>query len=404
MSLLFSVEALLQPIREDAPAGDSLRYSSAYDAIIDARSADSGLPQGVWQRQEKRADWREVEKLCTAALETKTKDLQIAVWLSEAWLHNRRLPGFVGSLQLLSGLHERFLLTMYPGGQASESLSADVTEHRANLIQTYNERIALGLKFVPLCSPLNRDEIEAHSLADMEKIQYDEQVRRRMNQPKPDTDPFEAIEKGMGSTAQSWFIDLDNLLAEAELTARGLDALLDASYGQQNGGLGEILRVLAAMRQHIFLRLPVPEPPPPPPTDEIRVPFADEQDSGGIFSKVRQLFSGDVTPDVPTNGYDTGALEMTQKLPSESMAPSLVTSGSPTVSGLSGRQEAYERLREIADYLARIEPHSPVPLLLRRAIRWGSLDFNDLLAEMIRSPQGIEEVQELLSLNQNNRT
>ena len=36
-----------------------------------------------------------------------------------------------------------------------------------------------------------------------------------------------------------------------------------------------------------------------------------------------------------------------------------------------GREDAYRQLRGIADYLARTEPHSPVPYLIYRAVEWG---------------------------------
>ena len=37
----------------------------------------------------------------------------------------------------------------------------------------------------------------------------------------------------------------------------------------------------------------------------------------------------------------------------------------------ASREEAYRQLLLIAEYLARTEPHSPVPYLIRRGVEWG---------------------------------
>lgn len=49
----------------------------------------------------------------------------------------------------------------------------------------------------------------------------------------------------------------------------------------------------------------------------------------------------------------------------------------------SSREEAYQMLRQVADYLQRSEPHSPVPYLLQRACTWGHTPLPELLNELI---------------------
>ena len=76
--------ALLAPIAGDNPAGRNLTYSPEYDTIRDARKAEDDLPQGEWQRETKSAEWHRVVEIGTVSLREKTKDLQIAAWLTEA--------------------------------------------------------------------------------------------------------------------------------------------------------------------------------------------------------------------------------------------------------------------------------------------------------------------------------
>lgn len=55
----------------------------------------------------------------------------------------------------------------------------------------------------------------------------------------------------------------------------------------------------------------------------------------------------------------------------------------PAVPGIpQSRDDAYRQLATIAEYLARYEPHSPVPYLIQRALEWGSKPLPLLLREL----------------------
>src|SRR6266545_3561906 len=78
--------SLLAPIAGENPAGESVRYDGVYDAIQEARRSEDDLPMGDWEREVKAADWRSAIKLSADAVSSKSKDLQIGVWLTEALL------------------------------------------------------------------------------------------------------------------------------------------------------------------------------------------------------------------------------------------------------------------------------------------------------------------------------
>src|SRR5439155_18010742 len=91
---------LLDPISPDQPAGADMRWTPEWDRIREARRADDDLETGKWiKRERKVADWKLVRDLSTAMLRENTKDLQLALWLTEA---NIKLEGFSG---LRDGLH-----------------------------------------------------------------------------------------------------------------------------------------------------------------------------------------------------------------------------------------------------------------------------------------------------------
>jgi type VI secretion system protein ImpA len=62
------------------------------------------------------------------------------------------------------------------------------------------------------------------------------------------------------------------------------------------------------------------------------------------------------------------------------------------LSAVSTREEAYRLIGQVADALARIEPHSPIPDLLRRAIELGRMPFKKLIKELIRDSANLSQV------------
>src|ERR1041384_3322778 len=85
---------LLDPISLDQPAGTDLRWTTEWDRIKEARRADDNLDSGKWTKKERKAaDWHLARELTTALLRDRSKDLQVALWLTEA---NIKLHGFPG--------------------------------------------------------------------------------------------------------------------------------------------------------------------------------------------------------------------------------------------------------------------------------------------------------------------
>jgi type VI secretion system ImpA/VasJ family protein len=71
-----------------------------------------------------------------------------------------------------------------------------------------------------------------------------------------------------------------------------------------------------------------------------------------------------------------------------------------TISGpIRSRESAYQQLSSIADYLEKIEPHSPTPYLVRRAVSWGEMSLAELLKELVGdNPANLKPVYSLLGI------
>src|SRR5690242_12532422 len=112
---MFTVDALLHPVSASAPCGEDLAFSPELDAIAQARKADDpSIEQGAWVTTLKEADWKFVAKRCALLLETRSKDLQLAVWLAEASAKTGGLRLLGDALHVIAALCERYWEDLYP--------------------------------------------------------------------------------------------------------------------------------------------------------------------------------------------------------------------------------------------------------------------------------------------------
>ncbi|NYH17203.1 type VI secretion system ImpA family protein [Paraburkholderia bryophila] len=110
-----NLDTLLAPLSETSPCGDDLLFSNDFDAIQHARRfEDPSLDQGEWVTDIKEADWPFVVERTRALLQTQTKDLRLAVWLTEALALEEGMVGLTQGYTLLTGLCERFWDTVHP--------------------------------------------------------------------------------------------------------------------------------------------------------------------------------------------------------------------------------------------------------------------------------------------------
>jgi len=72
--------------------------------------------------------------------------------------------------------------------------------------------------------------------------------------------------------------------------------------------------------------------------------------------------------------------------------------GAPPAPRIRSREEAYQLLAEIAEFLLRAEPHSPTPYLIKRAVAWGRMPLAEVLQELVRDPNDLRAVYSLLGI------
>ncbi|CAN5652521.1 hypothetical protein BH23PLA1_BH23PLA1_24810 [soil metagenome] len=111
---VLDLESLIAPFPGEIPSGRNLAYEPEYDQIREARRAEEDLAQGDWRRDLKVANWPLVLEIGVRCLRERTKDLQIAAWLTEALVHLQGFAGLRDGFRLMFGIQSAFWESYYP--------------------------------------------------------------------------------------------------------------------------------------------------------------------------------------------------------------------------------------------------------------------------------------------------
>ena len=359
---LLDLDRLTAPVTPETPCGEWLRYEGTYDRVRDARREDdSGIPQGVWQSDLKRADWAAVESLCATALAERSKDLQLAAWLLEAWIQLDSYTGAARGVELLRRLSAAYWEEMYP------ALGPEM-EARLGPVRWINDKLSRRLRLLRLTQP-DMTGVIPYSLGDWEQA---------MRNPGGGlTDAAMTVSKFEQSASLTPLPWLEQLAEDARATVaqvRSFDELIDKKAGELAPGLirfrteaESAIQLLDTLVENARARLP--QPPRKP---EFATPALSPEPVASALVSLPPAAA-------------SSALEAVPELSSLSIRT---------------RAQAYHLLNEIAEFLFENDPHSPTPYLIRRAVAWGNMQFDALLPELVRDPAGLSDLLQLLRLDQ----
>jgi type VI secretion system protein ImpA len=337
-------DLLCAPISGPRPTGQEVRYAGDYDSVIEARRHDNAaLPQGVWQRELKRADWPEVERLCIQILTTRAKDLQVASWLTEAWICLRGFTGLEAGLGLLSRLCERYWPDLYPAIEKGD-LSARIAP-----VEWLNDKLPELLRSLPVVTSASDTE-ERFSWTDYVNAQRLESVRQR------DRASAERAEAAGAVT-----------LARFSGCAQRTQT---ATLKETEAALKQALNALAALN------------------DVLRKNCGKDAPGLAAIRSVLEEVLAFVSAELVGRGKPAPLAFLTRKrapAPSDAVATAQPLEASAAVPELRTRDDAYREIAQIAEFLLRVEPHSPTPYLLQRAAAWGELPLPELVQQLSQS-------------------
>ena len=345
------LDALLTPLDGPSATGADLRLDPIYAAIVEARREENArLPQGVWTRDLKRADWSLVEQLCHEVLSARSKDLQVASWLTEAWIHRVGFAGLAPGLRLLAALCQRFWPNLYPPIEDGDLSS------RLAPFEWLNARIPVLLRNLPVVVAANNPD-ESYTWTDYINAQLLEGLRQRDPKAVEKSEAAGAVTLAAFANVRSrtdakFWNQITKALEAATGALAALNGTLAGTCGRDAPGLGGVADAIRDLSNLTSVALTERQSTPPPPPS-----------------------AGRVSPNPPS-----------------------ASPAAPLPEGALTREDAYARLAEIADLLQAVEPHSPAPYLIRRAIEWGEMSFAELVMNFSHAGLQLDQLIEVLGL------
>jgi len=337
------IEELLRPISDDCRGGDSSAYTRELrqqlnDLRNPPRSANPDDPEhdgGV-----NPVDWSAVLRKTSAALTNTTKDLRIACHLTEAALQLNGLAGLRDGLRLTRRLVRDYWDDLAPQFDPSdpetrcaplENLLND-SEHGPRLpaaIRSLTLLHAGDLKLSLLNAMRPSDELTAASIASSVRQVPVDRAKRLSSDLDGAIEELDALQQDMIERMSDYAPSFNHLSESLGLIRRWFDSALK-----------------------------------------------------------QQLQFGDSNAD--TNADDSRTAESIATQPAESSESAARIVGVRIDQSLRVRADAYRQLTEAANVLQRMEPHSPIPYMVHRAVQLGQMPFPKLMSQWVKEESTLE--------------
>ncbi|MGA7343435.1 MAG: type VI secretion system protein TssA, partial [Terracidiphilus sp.] len=337
---------LLNPIAGENPSGANLRYEKVYDQIKEARTEDDeSIPSGAWARQAKKADFNLVIKLAGEALANKSKDLQLAAWLTEAHVKKEGIGLIQPCLKLIRDLQEQFWDTLYP------EIDEGDLGMRTVPVEWAASRVAAILRE----APITRDGLnyyqykESRSIGYEADAQYNDAKTAQRTQAIADGKPTaEDFDKSFNSTPKSWYVQMEAAFQSSMETVEELQVYCEEKYGDDGPAFGKLRTALEEVGQvagSLLNEKRKTEPDAPPPEEAAEPEPEPEPEAAAESDATAEAAPAAAKP----RSGKTLTLEPVDK------------------------DDAMARVQACANFLQKENPASPVAYLLQASLRLGEM-------------------------------
>lgn len=344
----FDLESLLAPIAGDAPQGADIRedfsgqspYNRLRDARSEARDAEKLQDAGSDEARDPGPLWRTVRDLGLKTLTETAKDLEVAAWVTEAYVRSHGLAGLTAGAKLIGGLSEQYWDGVFPlpDDYGIETRVAPVTglngrEGNGSLIQPLHK--------LPLFMRGDGTTLAVYQYESSAQLGTLD-AERRQARLAAGAIPFEDLEKEARAQSRA-MAKLRDDAREALAAWQEMTRILDEKASEDPPSTSTV-RDLIVHVVEIANRYAPPEEGAPA--------AADGQQAGA--------------PDAPGMAMGGGGGGI-------SVSPGQVAS----------REDALRALESIASFFRRTEPVSPLAYTLEDAVRRGRMTWPDLLDEIV---------------------
>ncbi|QKZ02384.1 type VI secretion system protein TssA [Pseudomonas eucalypticola] len=346
-----SMADLTAPI--NGASGEDLSFSLLFDQIKEARRADPDyLTQGDWQTDLKSSDWDLTIQLSAQGLAHQSKDLMLVAWLNEALAQKYAFEGITFGLTLATQILEQYWPSLYP------SLDEGI-EERAARLNWLKASLTDAVGMLPITQGDGFGLIRYDESRHVENLalQNPKAMATALDEGKINADIFQ---RSVVLTDSDYLHEKAEHIQIALLACRTLQARADHFFGADAPSFATLDDALHRAQQ-LAVRLlkdrGIELNAPPAEADPV-MPDID-----------------DPTPPTPTSAKAApGALRTTPV----------------------SREEAFSMLAGVVQYFKQAEPHSPVPYLVERAIKWGNMPLESWLSDVIKDNGVVDSIKDVL--------
>jgi type VI secretion system protein ImpA len=335
---MINAEELLKPIAAEAPCGEDLSYDVGLQEL-------ETMARGKEETQFSAAeppDWKKLQARCLE-LFARSKDLRIAMTLAATSVELDGLAGFRESLVLVKGLIATYWTTVHP--QLDPADDNDPLQ-RMNIVATLATpigtigdtlKILERLRALPLCKSV---QMGSFNLGDI--LRAESGAPAQGDKTAATTSQIDA---GFRDSKPEDLRETIRLLNECISLEQSIDESVTNSVGAGNApDLAPLSGELVAMRNHVARYAP------------------------GEDSAVRA--ESEPGPTAQRHAADRAG----------------------SVDGeIRSREDVIKLLNRVCEYYERTEPSSPVPLILKRAIRLAGMDFMQIITDL--TPDAITQIR-----------
>ncbi len=336
--MAYDVEALLAPIEGDDPAGPDLAYDSARQEIEQAFETSVSIDSSGAAEAASDIDWRKTIATIVKQL-GQTKDIWLAVYLARAGVRSGDLDAAVAGVQTLAGMLETQWDDIHP---KLEELGVPGRKSPCDSLGNLSQFVG----------PLQRGNLLVHPRLGA----FSGQDLIRFEKEGAEAEGYGQFRAAVEDSAPEVFVDI---LGRIDALDSGLKRADQAFVAKVGGGEAPNFAIayetLGGLRRALLAFAPA-------------LPDAEPA-------------AGEAAPD---------AEAAADSPPPRADAPA------PRIGGrVDSRDDVLKAIDAICEYYRRVEPTSPVPLALKRARDWVSLDFLSVLEDI--APGGLGEAKGLLS-------
>jgi type VI secretion system protein ImpA len=336
------IDDLLQPLSDEAPSGEDLEYDLEYGELERAAQGTAAHSMGDSTTEAVPPDWRTVREKALALFE-RTRDLRVAIHLTNAALDIEGFSGLRDGLKLVHGLSDTLWDTVFP--QLDEDDGDPMM--RCNAVRELVNREKL------LAGVLDQPFVEArlagrYCLRDLKIINGDMSMPEGDDRQPPSLTLIEAAFREVDAEQLE---ETKGLVEECAAIVADISSLYDDKTGADSPDISELETYLKDILQFLGSQM-----------SKLGIGDAAEDDGW------EDVGAGD-------SGVSTGA-----------------SGGGAAISGdIRSSADVLRMIDKICDYYDRQEPSSPVPILLRRASSLVGKNFLDAITDL--APGAVSEVK-----------